>query len=109
MFARVLEVPIYAEKKNELIKTVRREIVPILKQQPGFLDVLPLFPEIENEKVLAISLWTDKRYAEKFEKESFAKVEEIVKFFLTGPVTLKVYDVETTLCDHLVEALTVAS
>lgn len=104
MFARVVDIPIYAAKKNELIKTVRRDILPILKKQPGFLEVIPLFPDIENDRMLAITLWTDKPYAEKFEKEVSAKVEEIVKFFLTGPLTIGRYDVETTLCEHLVEA-----
>ncbi|HTW56716.1 MAG TPA: hypothetical protein VMD99_01155 [Terriglobales bacterium] len=108
MFARLVEVPIYAEKKSELVKTVRREIVPILKKQPGFVELLPLFPENAGEKMIAITLWTEKRHAEKYAKEVFPKVEEIVKFFLTAPITYKLYDIETTLCEHLVEALTAA-
>ena len=106
MFARVAELPIYAEKKNELIKTVRREVVPILQRQPGFIDLLPLFPEDDAERMIAITLWTEERYEEKYGREVSAKVEELVKFFLTDSVTWKVCEVETSLCQHLVEALT---
>jgi hypothetical protein len=106
MFARVVEIPVYADKRNELTKTIRREIVPILQKQPGFLELLPLFPENADEKMIAITLWTEKRHAETYGKEEFSKVEEMVKFFVTGPITYKLYEVETTLCEQLVEALT---
>ena len=106
MFARVVEVATHMEKKDEMINAVRREVFPILKKQPGFVEMLPLFPEIANEKAIWITLWTEKRHAEKYVKEVFPKVEQIVKPFLAAPVTFKMYEVETKLCEHLVEALT---
>jgi len=72
MFARVLEFVPKLEKKDEFIKVIKNEILPILKKQNGFLEVLPFFPEIKTEKVLTISLWTEKRYAEVYERECFA-------------------------------------
>lgn len=107
MFARILEVTPKLEKKDELIKTIRQEILPILKNQPGFLEVLPFVPEIAKEKMVAITLWTEKRYAEKYVNEVFPRVEQILQPFLAIPVTVKAYTVETTLCQHFVEALTV--
>lgn len=109
MFARILEITPKVEKKDELIKTVRQEVLPILKTQPGFLELLPFVPEIENEHIFAITLWTEKREAEKYAKEVFPKVEQILKPFLTVPVTAKTYKVETSVCKHLVEALVEAA
>lgn len=106
MFARVTEANIYWDKKNELIDTVRREVIPILKKQPGFVEMLPLFPEAANEKAITVTLWTEKHYAEKFAKEVFPKVEQILKPYLATVATVKMYNVETTLCEHLVGALT---
>jgi quinol monooxygenase YgiN len=106
MFARILEITPKFEKKEELIKTIRQEILPILKEQPGFLEVLPFVPEIATEKMVAITLWTEKREAEKYVNEVFPKVEKILQPFLVAPVTVKTYKVETTLCRHFVEALT---
>lgn len=108
MFARILEITPKFEKKEEFIRTVRQEVVPMLKKQPGFLELLPFFPEVKNEKVIAITLWTEKYEAEKYVREVFPKVEEILKPYLTQPIEVKMYKVETTLCEHFVEALTVA-
>jgi hypothetical protein len=105
MFARVVEfVPKY-EKKDEFIKTIKNEVLPILKKQVGFLDILPLFPEMKDEKAVYITLWAEKKDAERYHKEVFPRVEEIVKPFRTNPITWKLYNVETTLCEHFVNAL----
>jgi len=105
MFARILEFVPKFERKEELIKTVRNEILPMLKKQPGFLELLPFVPEIRNEKVINITLWMEKKDAERYEREVFPKVEQILQPYLTTPITWKVYTVETTLCEHFVNAL----
>jgi quinol monooxygenase YgiN len=107
MFARILEITPKAEKKAEFIETVRLEVLPILKKQPGFLELLPFVPEGKNEKMIAITLWNAKYEAEKYVREVFPKVEEIVKPYLTAPVTARTYNVETTLCEHFVHAFAV--
>jgi quinol monooxygenase YgiN len=109
MFARILEITPKLEKKEELIKTIRQEILPILKKQPGFLEFLPFVPEVAREHMVAVTLWTEKCDAERYGEEVFPKVEQIVKPFLAAPVTVKTYTVETSLCKHLVEALTEAA
>ncbi len=103
MFARILEITPKLEMKDDLIKTVRQEILPILKKQPGFLELLPFVPEISNERWIAITLWTEKREAEKYVNEMFPKVEQMLKPFLAVPVIVRPYKVETTLCKHLIE------
>jgi len=100
MFARVLEFVPKLEKKEEFIKVVENKILPILKKQNGFLDVLPLFPEISTEKTLFISLWTEKRYAEAYQREWFPKVQEMVEPYLTTPIAFRYYAIETKLCEH---------
>jgi quinol monooxygenase YgiN len=105
MFARIVEFFPKLEKKEELVKVIRDEVLPILKKQSGFLEVLPFFPETKNEKVIVVSLWMEQRNAERYEREVFPRVEEILKPYLTSPITYKPYKVETTLCEHFVQAL----
>src|SRR5256885_11139786 len=45
MFARIVEFIPKPEKKEEFVKKVRDEVLPILKTQKGFLEILPFFPE----------------------------------------------------------------
>jgi len=106
MFARLVEILPKYEKKEELIVAARKEILPILKKQHGFLEFLPLIPENKIEKVLVITLWTEKYEAEKYAREVFPRIEAILKPFLEGPIVVKMFEVETTLCERLVETLT---
>jgi hypothetical protein len=105
MFARVLEAVPKLEKKEEFIRVVKNEVLPIMKKQHGFLEVLPLFPEIKNEKAITISLWVEQKDADRYHREWFPKVEEILKPYLTTPITVKTYMVETAICEHFEKAL----
>jgi len=106
MFARILELVPKLEKKEEFIRVVKNEVLPILNKQHGFLEMLPFFPEVKNEEVITISLWTEKKDAERYERELFPKVEGILKPYLVTPITFKNFTVETTLCEHFEKALT---
>jgi quinol monooxygenase YgiN len=108
MFARVLEFTPKFDKKDDFVKVIRKEILPIMKNQPGFLEFLPFVPEVKNEKWITISLWTEKRHAENYVKDVFPKVEEILRPYLATPIVYKPHYVETILCEHFVEALTAA-
>ena len=105
MFARILEFVPLMEKKDEFIRVVKKEVLPILKNQEGFLEILPLVPEIKTEKVLAVTLWTDKKEFERDEKEWSPRVEQILKPYLTNPSVRKLYTLETTLCEHFEKTL----
>jgi hypothetical protein len=109
MFARILEVIPKAEKKDELIKAVRLEVLPILQKEPGFIELLPLLPEAVKDPVIAVSLWNAKRDAERYVEMTFPKIEQILRPFLTAPVTVKTFEVEATICRHLIETLTQAA
>jgi heme-degrading monooxygenase HmoA len=106
MFARIVEFVPKFEKKDDLVKAVRFEVLPLLKNQPGFMELLPFEPETKSEKVVAITLWSEKKDAERYEREALAKVEKVVKPYLASPISSRCYNVETSLCRHFVEALT---
>jgi len=106
MFARILEGELKPEKKDEFVKVLKNEVMPILKNQIGFLELLPFVPEkMQGQNAIAITLWTTKADAERYERENYRKVAEIVKPFLTTPITVNYYKLETAVCEHFVAAL----
>jgi len=106
MFARILDFEVKTEKKEEFVKIFKNQVLPILKKQAGFLEVLPFSPEkMRDEKWYTISLWTAKTDAERYDRDVYAKVFDILKPFLTTPVNVNHYNLETTLCEHFVESL----
>jgi hypothetical protein len=105
MFARILEVAPKLEKKEELIRVIKGEVLPILRKQHGFLEILPFIPEMKSEKMITISLWQEKKDADRYEREVLPKIEEIVNPYLTVPFVVRNYTVETTVCEHFEKAL----
>jgi heme-degrading monooxygenase HmoA len=85
MFARWLVLTVKRGKKIEVLEAVKKEILPIIEKYNGFLSVLPLEPFEEPLKVYVMSLWEDRRDAEKYERESFAAVTHILEPFLVLP------------------------
>jgi hypothetical protein len=63
-------------------------------------------PDVAAEKWVAVTLWAEKRDAERYEIEVYPKVEGLLNPYLNIPVNFRHYNVETSLCQHFVEALT---
>jgi len=106
MFARILDFEVKPEKKDDLMKVVKNQIVPILKKQTGFREILPFFPEkMKRDRIFTITLWTTKSDAERYERDAYTRVLEILKPFLSAPVNVNHYTLETSVCEHFVEAL----
>ena len=104
MFARIVELTPKPEMKDEIVNVLRREILPILKEQ--FMEFLPFVPEPKTEKWIAVSLWAENRDVERWECEGYPHVEAILKLYLVALAIRNHYKVETSLCQHFVEALT---
>ena len=97
MFARFLELTIKPEKKTELIKALKNDVLPIVKKCNGFFEMIPLDVETESTKFCVMSLWHEKRDAEQFHKDHFPKVQAIYDPFLTAPITVKLCHVDETV------------
>jgi len=107
MFIRFLEFTVKPGKRVEMVTKIKEEILPILKNYNGFFDLLPWEVETEPTKLFAVSLWYEKKYAEKYEKEYFAKVKQIMEPFLTAPVIVKFGPVETEIPEKILLGATV--
>ena len=107
MFARIVNCEVKPEKKEEFVRVVKNQVLPILKKQTGFLEILPFFPEKAREvHAINISLWSAKADAERYERETYPKVVELLKPYVHGPIEVNLYNLESTICEHFVSALT---
>jgi quinol monooxygenase YgiN len=97
MFARFLELQIKPEKKPDLIKVMKNDVLPVLKKCHGFFDLIPLEVEAEPTKFYVLSLWHEKRDAETFHNGTFPKVRPMYEQFLTAPVMVKLCYLDETV------------
>jgi len=102
MFARVCEVHFKPEKKAEVFKMLREEIVPMLEQCDGFFDEIALDLDTHPRKFYAISLWRDERAAEKYAKECFPKIYDMLEPFLVAAIGVKHGTIDETISKKFV-------
>lgn len=96
MFTRVVEVTTKTGKSHELANTIHEKIIPILRQQSGFLDEMVLISDMEANRVLAISYWKNKDDADRYEREHFGKVTEILSNLLETSPVVRTFQVHTS-------------
>ena len=68
MYARILEFVPKLERREEFIEVINHKVLPILKEQNGFLKALLLF-QINSERAQTMSPWTERTYAEPHEHD----------------------------------------
>ncbi len=96
MLARHIEVDLHPNKYKEFKSLFDREIVSILKRQPGFMGTIEMVHETRNDHALTITLWKSKADAENYHKREFPQIIEIVRPLLAGTPTVEYYTVHFT-------------
>jgi len=96
MFTRVVELTSKSGKAQELSNTINEQAVPILKKQNGFVDEIILNSDAEPDRVLALSFWKTKEDADRYQREQFAKVTEILSNHIESPPAVRTFNVHTS-------------
>lgn len=105
MFARTLELTVKAEKKPEFIKKAKVEILPVLYKQIGFVQIFALENEVELNKAFIVTLWYTKMDAERYDREVFPKIKQILEPFLMVAPVVKFYGVEETISERMISTV----
>jgi heme-degrading monooxygenase HmoA len=79
MFTRVVEVQAKPGRARELCNTIAEKALPILRNQPGFVDELVMISDTQADRILAISLWHTQDDAERYNREQYPTVNELIK------------------------------
>ena len=96
MFTRIVELHVKPEKKDELSQRLRNEVLPILQKQPGFVDLINLVHETEPERALAISFWKTKEDAERYHRENYNRITDMLKPLLKRDPKVETFNVDTS-------------
>jgi|SRR5215470_23807 len=96
MFTRIVECHAKPDKRDELSNKIRNEILPILQKQPGFVDLIALKHENNQERVVSISVWNSKEDAERYHREQFNRIVDLLKPLLKTTPTVDNFTVDTS-------------
>jgi len=95
MFARHVSFLLKPNSVAEVIQTLEKEILPLLRQQKGFRDEITLLAPGGREAV-GISLWDQKESAEAYERSTYAEVLKKMGKVIEGSPQVKTYEVSTS-------------
>src|SRR5438128_5315873 len=84
MFTRVVEITTKSGKAHEVANTIHEKILPILRKQAGFVDETVLTSETESNRILGLSFWKTREDAERYHREQYPKVNEILSPLLAA-------------------------
>ena len=92
MFARTVSINLKPNMLNDFTQTLEKDVVPMLRNQPGFRDEIALAGDTDTN-VIAISLWDTKEQAEAYATAGYPAVLKAFEKFLDGTPRVQVYGV----------------
>jgi len=90
--ARSVRFDIAIDKNEEFHKIFRNDVLPLLKKQDGFKDELLL---VDDQHVLAISVWNNMDSARKYESTIYPQVDKTLRPVMFGKPTIDTYRYDT--------------
>lgn len=71
MFTRIAEFMLKPDKIDEFRAIFARDIYPVLRRQPGFVEVVGLISDENPYKFLSITFWRSKNEADRYGAEQY--------------------------------------
>ncbi|HWC19686.1 MAG TPA: antibiotic biosynthesis monooxygenase [Terriglobales bacterium] len=102
MFTRVVEVSTKTGKGREVCNVIRDKILPILRNQTGFVDEITLVSNNNPDRVLALSFWKTQEDAQKYANQQFQNVTNLIRNQLEGDPKVETYELESSTVHKIV-------
>ena len=96
MFTRIVEVTPKSGKAKELATLINDKVLPILKKQAGFVDETVLVSDPEPNRVLALSFWNTREDAERYQKEEYPAIHEMIRQLLETEPVVRTFNVDSS-------------
>jgi len=96
MFTRIVEVNTKNGKAKDVCNTIREKVLPILKNENGFVDELTLISTTDPNRVLALSFWKTREDAERYNSKQFQTVTGLIRNHLEGEPNVQTFDLESS-------------
>ena len=101
MFARVVECQSKAGRSEQMGNKLMNHVLPILQEQPGFVDFLTLSDKTNPERLMCISFWTSRQDAEEYHRQHYDTITDMLKPVLESPPTLETFTVNASTAHRI--------
>lgn len=97
MFTRIVECNVKPGKSEEFTRKIDQEIIPILKDQKGFVDESILVSTTDKEQIFSISTWQSREDAERYNRDHYPKIVSRIESFLNAPPKVQTFEVRSSV------------
>jgi len=94
MFTRVVEFNANPGEAKEVATALNDKVMPILKSTPGFVDAIVLTSTAQPDRLLGISFWKSADDANRYSREQYPKVNEILRPMLETSPNVQTFNVD---------------
>ena len=92
MFARHVSVVLKPNSVEEFTRTIKDQVIPLLRKQKGFRDEIT-FVSSDGTEAVGISLWDQKENAEAYNRTTFPQVLELLARVADETPQVKTFEV----------------
>lgn len=96
MYTRTVEVIARDGKRDQLLETIKDSVMKKLRTQPGFTDLVALVSDQDRNRLLAISFWDTKENAERYSKDHFNEISQMINPYLEKGPVVQTFQVEAS-------------
>jgi heme-degrading monooxygenase HmoA len=93
MFTRIVECYAKVGMGDDTAMKIRHEVLPILQQQPGFVDLIALRDGNDQQRLLCVSFWNTHESSLHYHREHY---DSIVQSLLQTKPSLETMQVEVS-------------
>jgi heme-degrading monooxygenase HmoA len=92
MYARNVTMHLKADKASEFTTKLEKDVLPLLRRQPGFKDEIT-FLATDRDEAVAISLWDRQESAEAYSRETYPAVLQKLQGLVEGTPRVQSFEV----------------
>jgi len=101
MHARVVTATIDPSRTSQFHSTVSSQAEPIIRSQPGFIELISLTSDSDPSRVVAITLWRNESDLENYSNTTSQKVVDLLSPYLTSQPKIETFSVDTDTAKKL--------
>ena len=93
MFARIFEFAPASDAAAQFVEIIQEKALPIVRAQTGCLEAFVELPRTAWPIVLGVSVWRSRADAERYRRECYPDIEEMLRPFLRCNPKLRTFEV----------------
>jgi hypothetical protein len=101
MYARIVESTATPGQAGELHRISKERVIPIVRQQAGFVDGIVLISDTDRDRSVAISLWKSKEDHDKYVAGQLPQILQFIRPLLQNDPIVRTFNVEASTSHNI--------